>query len=142
MRRRKEKMAYSLKPENRDFIRINTELLCEFKFLGQEMDLPGLDKTAKGIISSLSAGGMLLEGPIPDMTWIPLLIMRKFVVGVKLELPGYEEPVMALCRAAWIDRANKKSKTEHTAVFGLEFKEVSSGDKDRVLDYVIRQLMD
>ena len=49
---------------------------------------------------------------------------------------------MRLADHAWIDRADKKNKEGHTAIFGLEFKEISSVDKDRVLDFVIRQLMD
>jgi hypothetical protein len=92
----------------------------------------------RGNVFNLGAGGLLLEGPLPDSTWIPELIKQKIVVGVKLSLPTEAKPIGALCRVAWID--GSKGASDHNQ-FGLAFREISGRDKDAIFEYIIHGLM-
>ena len=135
-------MSYSHKPENREFVRISTELPVEFKFIGDKKVFPNSGGLISGTTPSLSGGGMMVVGPLPDRTWIPRLIMQKIIIGVKFHLPGDDQPVVALCRVVWIKDADTKSEDKNAVRFGLKFKEISFRDRDRIFEYVIHNQME
>ena len=64
--------------------------------------------------------------------------MQRIVVGVKLNLPSLEKPVIALCRVAWLEGAKKRAKESAEVLFGLKFREISLKDRDRIFEFIIR----
>lgn len=134
-------MRHSLEVENREFIRVKASLPVEYKFLGRKKDHPDLGVTFQGKTENLSGGGILLKGPLPDPDWVSQLLMQKIAVGVKLSLPGEKIPVVALCRAAWIEGTQKGSGKKKDVYFGLAFREISLKDRDRIFEYVIKDQM-
>ena len=133
-------MDYSLKSENRKFIRVVTELSADYKFLGDESSFPDLGKMFKGTIRSIGAGGLMLCGPLADRSWIPRFIWQKIVIGVKFHPPNDERQIAALCRVAWIEDDEKGDSND--VKFGLIFREISNRDQDRVIDFVIHSYME
>ena len=94
--------------ERREFVRVRTNLAVRYKFLSRS----GEDMTGdiqEGISRNLGGGGLLLEGRIPDLEWIPDLLMQKIVIGINLVMPDADEPVKALTRVAWVESLEEGS---------------------------------
>ncbi len=134
-------MDYSLKLENREFVRVKTSLPVSFKFLGDEKDFPDLGKTFEGAVLSIGGGGLLLEGSLSERAWIPRFILQKIIIGVTFELPREERPIAALCRVAWVEDSSDKRGGEFKVQYGLKFREISMRDLDRIFDFVIHSYM-
>ena len=123
--------------ERREFVRIRASLAVRFKFLGRSgEDLTG--EVHEGMSQNVGGGGLLLEGKLPDLAWIPDLLMEKIVIGVNLMLPDSPEPVKALCRVAWIE-AMEEGSTK--CAIGLMFREITREHKDLIFKYVIKTQM-
>lgn len=130
-------MNYSLKPENREFIRVNTKFPVKFKFIIHKQSSSAAAEMSEGTVTSLGGGGMLLEGPLNDRTWIPKLVMQKIIVGVKFSLPNDDKTIAALCRVAWVKGVEDDDSDQNHVQFGLMFREISFRDRDRIFDFVI-----
>lgn len=121
--------------ERRQFTRLRVEVPLRYKFLSTYMKDSRLDQIYEGITKNISGGGLLLYGTIHDLDWIPDLLTRKMLMGVILSLPDQEEPSKALARVAWIETVDEKT---HRCNIGLEFKEITAEDKDKIFLFVIR----
>jgi c-di-GMP-binding flagellar brake protein YcgR len=124
-------------PERRQFIRVKTEIPVKYKFLSHDPEFRA-DEVFEGATTNLSAGGLLLIGRLPNLDWIPGLLMERIVVGVNLYVPAAEEPVKALCRVAWLEAIEEKSR--RTAM-GLRFSEITKMHEDVILQFVIKSQM-
>ena len=92
-----------------------------------------------GTTRDVSGGGVLMDVNVPDPDWIPGLLTERIFLGVELDLPGEDEPVRALTRAAWVQA--EVQAPDDSCLMGLRFKEITRDDLDRVFKYVImRQL--
>ena len=123
--------------ERREFVRIRSNLAVRYKFLrgsGEDMD----SEIHEGITRNISGGGLLLEGRVPDVKWIPELLMQKAVVGINLVLPDATEPVKALTRVAWIESLDESSKK---CSIGLAFREITREHQDKIFKYIIKAQM-
>ena len=124
--------------ERREFVRVKAEVPVRYRFLSHD---PSFEATgyAEGVTRDVSGGGVLMDILVPDLDWIPGLLTERIFLGVELSLPGEDEPVRALTRAAWVQ--SDIQKAEQTCTVGLRFKEITRDDLDRVFRYVItRQL--
>ncbi len=124
-------------PERRQFIRVKLEIPVRYKFLSHDPDFSS-DEVFEGTTNNLSAGGLLLLGQIPNLDWIPGLLMERIIVGVNLHIPGVPEPVKALCRTSWLEAVEEKTKR---AAMGLRFAEITKQHEDAIVQFVIKSQM-
>ena len=124
--------------ERREFFRVKLEVPVRYKFLSKFRQAPALTTIHEGATSNISAGGLFLVGHIPDLTWIPDLLMQKMVIGLNLLLPTSEVPIKALARVAWLETLDEATQK---CGMGLKFKEISAEDKDKIFQFVIKSQM-
>ncbi len=120
--------------EKREFIRVSAEIPVKYRFICKHRQDEELEKTYEGKTRNLSGGGLLLEGKIPLLPWVPEMLMNKMKVAVRVELPDADEPVEAVSRVAWIETLDEYTHHSH---IGLNFKEITKEDRDRIFQYVI-----
>ena len=125
-------MADRYESERREFVRIRTDIPVRYKFLSKTVTVPA--DVFEGTTGDLGGGGLLLVGRLPDESMYANLLKQQVVVGVNLLLPSSQEPVKALCRAAWIEAAESPQKV----ALGLKFKEISRDTLDEIFRYVIK----
>ena len=120
--------------ERREFVRIRAALPVRYVFLDAKGDRlpPGVSEGASG---NLSAGGLLLQGRIPELSWVPELLTQRMAMAVSLSLPGEFRPVETVARVAWIETIEPAS---HRCSLGLTFREITREDQDRVFRFVVR----
>ncbi|HLD35106.1 MAG TPA: PilZ domain-containing protein [Planctomycetota bacterium] len=121
--------------DRREYVRIRSELLMRYKFLGSSISDPNLDKIYEGKATNISGGGIMIKGTIPDQRWIPELLMQRMVIGINFSLPNEEEPVKTLTRVAWIETVDENA---HIYIIGLKFKEITTKDTDKIFRFIIR----
>ena len=124
--------------ERREFVRVRAEVPVRYRFLSHD---PAFEATGytEGTTRDVSGGGVLMDAQVPDPDWIPGLLTERIFLGIELDLPGEDEPVRALTRAAWV-QAEVQGDSD-CCLMGLRFKEITREDLDRVFKYVIiRQL--
>ncbi len=121
--------------DRRKFIRIKADLPVTYKFIALDPRKKVDDESHEGFTHDLSQGGLLLIGKLPILDWISPLLMSRMVVGISMLVPGQKNPVKALCRTAWVEAVEEKSKR---AAFGLLFSEMTEADRECILHYVIR----
>lgn len=124
-------------PERREFVRVKAEIPVHYKFLCHDTGFKH-DTVYDGVTSNISAGGLLLTGRIPELDWIPAMLMERIFLGVNIHLPGSPEPVKALTRVAWIEAVDPQSGR---CSVGLRFKEITKDHQDRVFKYIIHSQM-
>lgn len=123
--------------ERREFVRIKTSLSVRYKFLthdGEDME----DKIREGTTKNISGGGLLLVGNVPEVSWIPELLMQKIIVGVNVLLPDNPEPVKALTRVAWVEAFEESTGK---CAFGLMFREIVREHQDKIFKFIIKSQM-
>jgi c-di-GMP-binding flagellar brake protein YcgR len=120
--------------ERREYVRIKAEVAVRYRFLSHD---PAFEATGytDGITRDVSGGGVLMVALVPDPDWIPGLLTERIFLGIELDLPGGDEPVRALTRAAWV-QADVEGEPDG-CLMGLRFKEITRDDLDRVFKYVI-----
>ena len=129
-------MSSEFDSEKREFVRVRVALPVRYKFLSHDLDnAPMADQIYEGSTSNLSSGGMLLRARIPNLSWIPSLLMQRVVLGINLHLPNEEMAVKALTRVAWIESLEEGTQK---GSLGLRFKEIGHEDEDRIMQYIIR----
>ncbi len=122
--------------ERRGYVRVGAELPVHYKFFSQEDDL-GQEEEMEGVTENVSAGGVLLVAQIPNMDWITSLLRQKMYLGIRLDLPG-SEPVKTLARVAWVGAMDEDARTCN---LGLQFKEITKDDQEKLFKYVISTRM-
>ena len=127
-------MEYSFAKENREFLRVKAQLTVRYRFLSEHRTGPEFQVVFKGKSDNLSGGGFLLQGRIPDESWIPDLLVERIMVGVEIVLPDKQEPVRALARAAWVETVDQ---TTLECRLGLKFREITRRHQDRLFQFVI-----
>ncbi len=120
----------------REYVRIETEIPVRYKFFSQEGKLE-LDEELDGKTRNVSAGGILLVAEIPNMDWITSLLRQTMYVGIRMELPE-RGTVKALARVAWVGSMDEEART---CALGLQFKEITKDDRDKLFEYVIASRM-
>jgi hypothetical protein len=124
-------MTFSLESEHREFARVGAAIAVDYRFYSDlRNDLPG--DACPGTTSNLGAGGLLLQGPLPDPAWVPDLLLGKIQVALALRLPG--GAVKALARVAWIEDPRQAGGPW---LLGLKFREITAAGRDRILQHVI-----
>lgn len=120
--------------ERREFVRVRMALSVRYAFVGADGNRlpPGI---SEGATANLSAGGLLLQGRVHDLAWVPELLTQRMAVAVSVALPTGIEPVKAVARACWIETVDPVS---HRCSLGLRFKEITLEDQDRLFQFVIR----
>ncbi len=124
--------------ERREFVRVRLEIPVTYRFVCHLRQDPELDHQYRGSTSNISAGGLLLHGEIPLIPWIPELLMQKMLIAVSMALPDGGGAIKALARTAWLEPVEEPSLRCH---MGLAFREITSTDRDRVFQFVMRSLM-
>jgi c-di-GMP-binding flagellar brake protein YcgR len=131
-------MTSSFEQERREFVRIKLEIPIRYKFVAPHIKDERLEKIYEGYTSNLSAGGLLLKGPVPDFGWIAELLLGKMVLGVNILLPTEIDPIKSLVRVAWVEALDEKTKF---CTMGIKFKEMTREDQDKIFKFVIRSQM-
>lgn len=121
--------------DRREYVRIRSELLVRYKFLGSSISDPNIEKIYEGKATNISGGGIMIKGTIPDPRWIPELLMQRMVIGINFSLPNEEEPIKTLTRSAWIETVDENA---HLYTIGLKFKEITTKDTDKIFKFIIR----
>lgn len=124
----------SSESERREFYRVRCDIPVRYKFLAPHIQDGDLSKSFDGITNNLSGGGLLLQGTLPKLEWVPDLLMQRMAVGVTVSLPGANDPVVGLMRVAWIETINE---TTRQCRLGLKFREITARDRDRIFQFVI-----
>ena len=120
--------------DRREFVRVRTVLSVRYSFLGVDgAKLP--PGVSEGSCANLSAGGLLLQGKLPDLAILPDLLTQKISVSLAIVLPTGVEPLKATARAAWVEAVDPVTKRCN---LGLHFKDLSREDQDRLFQFVIR----
>ncbi len=130
-------MPQGYESERREFVRVRASLGVRYKFLNRAGEDAG-DKVYEGVTQNLSGGGLLLTGKIPDVEWIPDLLMQKIVIGVNIVLPDSPEPIKALTRVAWAEAFKEGSGK---CAFGLMFREITKEAQDKIVRFIIKSRM-
>ncbi len=123
--------------ERREFVRVKAAIEVRYMFLSNS-DVEVSGDVHEGVTQNISGGGILLVGKIPNLQWIPDLLMQKLVIGVNIYLLDSDEPVKALTRVAWVEAFEESSMK---CSFGLTFREITKDQQDRILRYVIKAQM-
>lgn len=131
-------MAFFYESEKREFVRVGVAVPVKYRLISQSPDVSAPDDTHDGETQNIGAGGLLLVGPIPRADLITDLLVQKIVVGVRIALPGEDEPVEALCRAAWLEAIDQE---ENRCSLGLSFKEITSEAQDTLFRFIISSRM-
>lgn len=126
-----------LQPERRQFVRLATDIPVRYKFLSRVIDL-GSDGIYEGRTGNVSAGGCLMVGKIPNLNWIPALLMGKILVGVNLLLPSSDEPIKALSVVTWMEAFKEPSEP---VTFGIAFNDLAKQYQDDIMKFIIRSQM-
>ena len=103
------------------------------------MDHPSLGEEIQGETCDLSGGGILLEGKVPDESWIPELLMERITVGVSVYLRDKRDPVKAIARVAWLNTGD--ANCIDPCSLGLKFVEITREDQDRLFQYILQDLL-
>ena len=126
----REKPSYDI--EKREFIRIDTELFVEYRFIDNR-DPGKHPHFYSGRTQNLSGGGLLLQGVVPDTSWVPDLLMGKILLGLKIRMPD-GSLLKTLGKMAWVEK-----KENGTCLIGIRFKEITRSDQDRLVRMVIER---
>jgi c-di-GMP-binding flagellar brake protein YcgR len=120
--------------ERRHFIRVRAALEVRYKFLSHTADLGDIGaKIYRGNTANISAGGLLLEGEIPNPKWIQHLLSGIIVIGLNIIVPYKDMPLKVLSRVKWVEASKKPG----IHALGLEFREITSEVRDAIVRYVI-----
>ncbi len=128
---------FELNSARREFVRIHTDIPVRYKFLSKDIDL-GDDQICEGTTNCISGGGLLLQGRIPSLNWIPALLMSKIHLGLNILLPSGDEPIKALCACSWIEEIPEGSDR---CTIGLRFDNIAKDKQDEILKYLIKAQM-
>lgn len=121
--------------ERREFFRTRCDVPVRFQFIAPHLRDAELAGHHEGVTNNLSGGGLLLQGTLPKLDWVPDLLMQKMAVGVTVLLPMDPSPVAALARVSWIETINERTRQ---CRLGLRFREITSQDRDRLFQFVIK----
>ncbi len=127
-------MAFSYETERREFVRIRVDVPVRYKFLSRTVDVPE-DQIFEGTTRDISGSGLLLVGKVPNLEWLPLLLMEKIVIGINILLPSHNTPIKALTRTGWLEAMRER---DDRCRMGLKFKEITRESQDDILKYVIK----
>jgi hypothetical protein len=131
-------MTTSFEFEKREYIRLPIAVPVRYKFLSREISGPQLDEIHEGISQNIGAGGLLLRAKLPEAAWLSPLLTRKMFVGINMILPNGPNPIKALCRVIWSSAVQGEG---NQFVMGLEFQEITQGDRDLITQYIIKAQM-
>ncbi|HUU43569.1 MAG TPA: PilZ domain-containing protein [Planctomycetota bacterium] len=131
-------MPFFYESEKREFVRVGVAVPVKFRLISQSPDVTAPDDYMDGETQNIGAGGMLLVGPIPQSDLITGLLVQKVVVGVRIYLPGEDDPVEALARVAWLESLDQN---DNRCSLGLSFKEITSEAQDTLFRFIISSRM-
>ncbi len=120
--------------ERRQFVRVRMEVPIRYKLVrptGEKV----VEDLFEGSTVNISTGGVLLDGKLPDPSYVVELLAQRIRIALNMAIPGDTAPVKAIARAAWIERLEEKS-----GIFpmGLSFDEISDGDRSRIQRFTIK----
>ncbi len=126
-------MLVGLDKQERLFFRLPTALQASYRFI-QEEPGSGMDRVPRtGVVENLSGGGLLLRTEEPPVEMVGDLLSGRVALAFHLELP--DGPLDALARVVWIEGEGRLGSD---VCMGLEFQEITSRDRDRVIRTVIQ----
>ena len=131
-------MPFFYESEKREFVRVGVAVPVKFRLISQSPDVTATDDYMDGETQNIGAGGMLLVGPIPQANLITDLLVQKVVIGVRIYLPGEDDPVEALARVAWLEAIDQE---DGRCSLGLAFKEITSEAQDTLFRFIISSRM-
>ncbi len=119
-------------------MRVKIDVTIRYKFLSKTRNDQELEAIFEGRSANLGGGGLLLQGQIPRLEWIPDLLLQRMAVGCNILLPTAEGPIKLLARVAWIESLDEDSQTFS---IGLRFREVTTADQDAIFRFIIHSQM-
>jgi hypothetical protein len=134
-----EESGANLRQESRIKVKDARRIDAKYKFLSNEDEFE-CDDIFEGVIADLSRGGALLEGVIPDPSWIPHLLDGQIKIGLFLFLPQ-SEPVKVLGTMRWSRPAEGSAPEDNLCAMGLKFEEISEDHKKNLSKFLIGYLL-
>ena len=116
-------------------IRVNTALSIEYQYLGESAELLESGRR-RGEACNISRGGMELQVDVPPESIASKVLQRLLPVYVEVPLPNSNTPVRTVGRVAWLQ---PRTVTPPKYRMGLEFREMTRADEDRIVRYIIDQ---
>ncbi len=120
--------------ERREFIRVRSELDIRYKLIPMTAK-PCDGAIYEGVSQNLGGGGLLLTGRVPSGDVVLDLLLQRVAIGINLFLSAGEPPVKALTRVAWVEAPPDGGDR---CRIGLQFREITKEDQDRILRYIIK----
>ena len=127
-------MPFFYESEKREFVRMGVAVPVKYRFIQATGDVTVPEDYFDGETRNVGAGGILLVGPILEPKLVTELLLQKVVVGVRIFLPGADEPVEALARVAWLEAIDQE---DNMCSLGLSFKEITSAARDTLFRFII-----
>jgi c-di-GMP-binding flagellar brake protein YcgR len=122
-------------PKRRRFTRVNVELSVAYAFISSSGNNIS-DQTFHGTSRDISGGGCLLEGTIPNLEWIPDLLLERIKLKADIVFPQDDTRLHTEGKVAWID---PRDPGEETFQLGLEFEELNDDERKQIVEFVIRE---
>jgi c-di-GMP-binding flagellar brake protein YcgR len=134
-----ESPGADLRRESRVRIGEARRITAKYKFLSSINEYQCED-IFEGTVVDLSRGGALLEGVIPDPTWIPGLLDGQIQVGMFIYIPQ-SDPVKVLGTMRWSRPVEGTLPEENLYAIGLRFEEISDDHKKNLSKFLIGYLL-
>lgn len=131
-------MSFQSDQERRQFVRVKAEITVRYKFLSKTRTDRELEPVYDGRSTNIGGGGLLLQGQIPKLDWIPDLLLQRMALGCNLIVPTADMPIKVLTRVAWIEAIDEDTQT---FALGLKFREITTADQDAIFRFIIRSQM-
>ncbi len=135
----KEASGSNLRRESRIRVKDARRIDAKYKFLSNEDEFQS-DAVFEGVVADLSRGGALLEGTIPDASWIPSMLDGRIKIGLFLFIPQ-SEPVKVLGTMRWARPVEGSAPEENLCAMGLKFEEISEDHKKNLSKFLIGYLL-
>lgn len=120
--------------ERRQFVRVRMDVPVRYKLVrptGEKV----LEDLFEGNTNNISTGGLLLQGKLPDPSYVIELLAQRVRIALNMAIPGDTVSIKAIARAAWIERLEASS-----GVFpmGLSFEHLDDADRARIQRFTIK----
>jgi hypothetical protein len=121
--------------EPRRSMRQAVAMSVSYRFLGHGEGFEGGQKR-KSKATNVSSSGMRLRIEVPQTSWIADLKSKKILLGLEIDVPGQRAPLVAHATVAWV-----KPVSGRTYEAGVEYKEITQRDAERLKKYLLKRSM-
>ena len=136
MRGRYRGVTSTFEMEGREFLRVSVRAPVFFRLYEGDGKWGG---AREGLTENVSVGGLLIHARLPEGGLLSRAILGRAPAAIEFPLPdGYPEPVRGIARVAWIETV---AGEEEECLLGVRFREMLARDRDRIVEFVVRNCL-